>query len=170
MSKYDDALQYLHNSKPGWQPLEIFREIARITVLPIYEIVLFHIDPVSREVKVLLVQRPADDTWWPNSWHVPGTVMLSTDEFASGNDFHAPLDRIIKDEIQGTISLVSEPKLLLTERRKSKRGHELAMIYWVEVHGEPKNGKYYGLNELPSDMLEHQIRLIEAAMIEFRQN
>ncbi len=71
----------LEQLEPGFLPLEIFNQIARLVRLPMVDVI-----PTKFEHDALhigLVKRDKDDLWWPNMWHLPGTVLRSTDTLDS---------------------------------------------------------------------------------------
>ncbi len=159
-NKEKDLVILLKHLEPGFLPLEIFMEIARLAVLPIIEFVPLRIK--NGKVEVLLLRRDADDSLWPNELHTPGTVIRPTD-LDSNN--HLAFKRILEDELAET--KVSEPYYVGSNLHKSRRGAEQAQIFWVEVLEKPKTGKFYPVNKLPSEMMESQIGFVKLAAKSF---
>src|SRR5580704_17304344 len=76
-NEVNQTTNLLKKLEPGFQPYPIFEQIARIVVLPIVELIPLRMH--NGTLQVLLIQRAADDEYWPNLWHTPGTVVRSTD-------------------------------------------------------------------------------------------
>jgi hypothetical protein len=142
---------HLSKLPAGFQPFDIFVQLARIVALPIIEFV-----PLRRRgslVEVLLLERPADDKFWPSMLHTPGTVIRATDDSLE-NAFR----RIIEDELASTA--VGKPVFVQNKLIKSLRGTEVSQIYWLEVTGQPSVGMFYNVAELPTNMLAPQREFI----------
>jgi hypothetical protein len=150
----------LKKLEPGFLPYDIFMQIARLTVLSIIEFVPMRMR--DDKVEVLLLSRGDDDPLWPNELHVPGTVIRPTD--TEGNIYKA-FERILKDELNGTET--SHPYYVGSNLHPSKRGMEQAQIYWVEVTGEPKIGKFHNAEALPPNVMESQLNFIKLAAKKF---
>ena len=169
MSDIDSVVSYLRNAQPGRQPLEIFIELARLVVLPTLEIIPLRKKPETGITEVLMTQRPATDPWWPNLWHNPGTVLLATDPLQDKHDYSEPEKRVFEGELQSAVTVVRGPFEIDIERRNCIRGQEIAVICWAEVSGEPVVGEYFALDELPTDLVEHQVPSFLVAAAAFEQ-
>src|SRR5207248_4789571 len=80
----------LSKLQPGRLPLDVFLEVARLTVTPVIEIV-----PICRQdgiLRVLLMKRSDDDPIWAGLWHTPGTVIRAFDETLGDG-----IDRLLTD-------------------------------------------------------------------------
>lgn len=161
LSKDEEAqlVTLLKKLEPGFQPFEIFLQMARLNVLPIIEFVPLRMR--DGKVEVLLLDREA----WPHGLHTPGTVIRPTD-IAAGN--YQAFDRILKDELAGTE--VSDPHYAGSTLHSSPRGGEQAQIFWVEVQGEPKAGAFYPADALPDDLIESQQKFIKLAVGDFKKH
>lgn len=148
--------------EPGFLPYDIFVQIARLGTLPILEFVPLR--GKSGQVEVLLLHRGKDDPIWPDMEHTPGTVVRATD---TEKDIYLAFDRILNDELKGTE--VSGPHFVGSILHKSRRGTEHSQVYWIEVVGEPKVGKFYLANKLPANLIESQTRFIKAAVTSFKK-
>lgn len=158
----EQTIKYLKKLNPGFQQFDIFNELARITVLPILEIVPLRLVD-NKVVEVLLLKRGREDPVWPNELHTPGTVYRSTD-FKKSKE---PFDRIMM-ELDGTeIANLQFVDVILN---KSKRGVELAQIFWAEVLNEPKIGEFYNVNRLPKNLMKSQVDFIHKAAKDFLYN
>jgi hypothetical protein len=148
--------QLLAELEPGFLPYEIFKQVARLVVLPIIEFV-----PVRQkdgQVEVLLLNRSKFDDIWPGELHTPGTVIRPTD---STGEIYKAFDRILNDELAGT--KVSSPHYVGSILHSSKRGMEQAQVYWVEVLEEPKVGQFYQISNLPKNTMQSQTAFINQA-------
>jgi hypothetical protein len=156
----DETARLLSKLEPGFLPYQIFEQVARIVALPIIEIIPLRLSEKG-EVEVLLIERPADDSLWPHALHTPGTVIRATDLHREGEGNWHAFQRIIDDELRGTE--VGPPQYVGSMFHASKRGAEQAQLYWVEVRGESKVGKFYPAGNLPEQLIESQKDFIEQA-------
>lgn len=151
-------LRLLGQLEPGYQPLEVFLELARIVALPILELV-----PVRRSdkgvIEVLLLKRETHDSHWPGELHVPGTVIRATD---ADKGMDTAFQRIYTDELRST--QLGDLVYVGTVLHKSRRGTEYAAIYWCEVVGEPAAGQFFPASELPYNLMESQRKIIAKAV------
>ena len=152
----------LKKLQPGFLPYEVFLQISRLVTVPIVEFVPIRIK--NGEPEVLLLKRDSTDTIWPNALHTPGTVIRSTD---LDSEDHLAFTRIINDELKNTE--VSEPYYVGSNLHKSKRGSEQAQIFWVEVLGDPKIGKFYQFSNLPKELIKSQVGFINLAVESFKK-
>jgi hypothetical protein len=164
----DDEIQQaadlLKRFEPGFLPYPIFEQIARLVALPIVEFI-----PLRRSVQgieVLLIARPDDDALWPGLLHTPGTVVRATD-FGTDQKLWPPFSRIIHEELQSTD--LGAPEYVGSTLNKSKRGVEQSQLYWVEVMGVPKVGKFYPVDNLPDSLMDSQINFIQEAVRNFAE-
>lgn len=140
------AAAYLNGLEAGRQPLELFTQLARLTVISTVELVPLRSNPDTDATEVLLLQRPNTDDWWPNQWHVPGTVVLPTDTITHDNDidfaqssfrpsdsYSSTISRLIKAELGDTIYVPETPHLLEARHREGIRGHESTIMFWSAV-------------------------------------
>lgn len=151
----------LKKLSPGVIPYEIFIEYARLIVMPTIEFVplRFH----EGKVQVLLISREDSDTHWSGMVHIPGTVIRASDEKGS---FKSALNRIFVNELgnQVTIGEVFFMKYLF---HQVKRGSEISFVHWAEIKGKSENGTFYDVDNLPENIVEHQIIYIKEAAEEF---
>lgn len=147
--------------KPGFLPYPIFEQIARLVALPIIEVIPLRQNERG-EVEVLLIEREQGDGLWPGALHTPGTVIRATDLHGEGLGNWPAFQRIINDELQKT--KVASPQYVGSMFHESKRGAEQAQLYWVEVLGIPKVGKFYPANRLPDKLIRSQEDFIRQAV------
>ncbi len=150
----------LERLKPGLLPFEIFHQVARLSVMPIVEVV-----PLRRNnsvTEVLLLKREQDDPVWANKLHTPGTVLRATDEPGSHK---SAFNRILLKELQGLPVL--GPVFVTNYFHIQGRGMEASAIYWVECRGVPVIGTFYPAESLPLEIVESQRSFIAAAVRHF---
>lgn len=164
--KKDDEKQLidlLRQLEPGFLPFEIFLQIARITTLSIIEFVPLRKN-FEGQIEVLLLDRGDSDPIWPNALHTPGTVIRPTDTESTK---HLAFLRITEEELKETKA--SEPHFVGSILHTSKRGAEHAQIYWVQIIGEPKVGKFYPASDLPVELINSQRKFISLAVKSYEQ-
>jgi len=158
------AVEVLSRLQPGKIPLEIFIEIARLTVLPIIEVVPVRLGTDGKP-QVLLTERDASDPIWGGMLHTPGTVLRPSD---AGEGNTGAFGRILNDELNGV--KVGEPVLVDSIFHKVKRGVEQAQVYYGEVYGEPTKGQFYDADSLPANVVDTQLDFIRNAVALFVAN
>jgi hypothetical protein len=157
--------QLLHQLQPGWMPWDIFKEVARITVTSVIELVPLHRGKTGLEV--LMTRRPVDDVFWPNQWHTPGTILRATD---TGLTLASAFNRLFTEELQDT-TRVGKPTFIDTLFCTNVRGTTLALVHWVELSANaPHVGQYFPITQLPNDRVQGQEILIEMAVKHFQQH
>lgn len=149
------ARDVLSRLEPGLLPFEIFKEVARIWVTPIIELV-----PLRRGAngtEVLLFKRPDDDPVWGGQLHTPGTVLRSTD---TSSGFNGALERIEHDELGAAPKTVS-PRFVSTVFHQVARGSELSTVFYADMGDIPvENGQWYPARQLPENIVDTQIGFI----------
>lgn len=136
----------------GFLPKEIFLAVAELVTTPTMEVA-----PVRRneagQAEILLTQRDEDDEHWPSGWHIPGTVVRSTDQ---EGDFTSGFNRILKDELVESVHPISEPEFVGIKFWDVERGRELDQMYYIEVEAdEDFNGTFFTVDNLPDNTLWH---------------
>jgi len=147
---------------PGFYPYDIFIQLARLVTFSIIEFV-----PLRRNngaTEILLLERESNDDIWPGEVHTPGTVVRPTDNL---DNSYLAFQRIRNDELKGTP--VTEGHWVGNIFHHSKRGAEQAQVFWVEVLGEPKVGKFYSVTKLPDNLIESQKGFIMQAVRSFEK-
>lgn len=165
-SEINRTAELLSLLQPGFLPLPIFEEIARLVALPILEVVPLRVS-AEGNIEVLLLKRDLDDKKWPGMYHTPGTVIRATDTINNNSEHWAPFKRIFDDELKRTN--VSEPHYVGSLLHKSKRGVEQSQLYWVEVLDKTMTGKFYHIKNLPPNLIESQEKFIKAAVKSYRR-
>lgn len=151
----------------GFLPFPVFRQVARLAVFSIVEVVPMRIR--DGQVEVLLLKRGEEKQDWPELWpgilHTPGTVIRPTDELGS---YKEAFRRILQDELHA-VELVSEPGYVYNLLHHNKRGTESAQVFIVEVVGEPKVGAFYPADHLPNNIMLSQLDFIPTAVAAFKR-
>ena len=156
----------LKKFEPGFLPYPVFEQIMRIMAMPIVEFIPLR--KVADHIEVLLLARPDDDPFWPGMLHTPGTVVRATDFNGDAKDAVWPaFSRILHDELQNT--QLGTPLFVGSILHKSKRGVEQAQLYAVEVQGEPQVGTFYSVDNLPTSLIDSQLKFIAEAARLFSQ-
>ena len=145
-------------------PLPIFLEIYKIVVLTTVEIV-----PLIKNgdsIKVLLTKRGANDPTWPNLYHIPGTVLRSSDKIGSFADAYK---RILINELKN-IKTLNIPTLIEPILRDLGRGKEVTLLHWTLIKNKPSVGRLFDINNLPKNIIRPQIKYIKLAVKHFEEN
>jgi hypothetical protein len=111
------------------------------------------------EIEVFMTKRPENDTYWPNEWHIPGTMVFAWDWF-SGNKFDVAWKRLKKKEIiQDSNGSANQVDTLFLN---TKRGAETAIIHNLVFKGPTKSdgGKWHKISELPENIIEHHKEIV----------
>ncbi|MBI4092481.1 MAG: NUDIX hydrolase [Candidatus Kerfeldbacteria bacterium] len=143
----------LEQLEPGFLPFEIFSQISRLVRLPVVNVI-----PVRQEasrIQIGLIKRENDDPWWPGRWHLPGTVILSTDTM------NGAIQRLLKEEIVVTSS--DQPVFHTIVVQHTKRGAGLVLVYSVRncVLPETSPIHWFSVDDLPEQLVESELEVIE---------
>ena len=162
-SEEEQLVELLSQLAPGFLPYDIFVQIARLVTLPIIEFVPLRLN--EGRVEVLLLERSRHDEIWPGELHTPGTVIRPTDNLG---EIYKAFERIRKDELMDTE--ISDGYFVGSILHRSKRGSEQGQVFWVEVLGEPKAGKFYPADNMPPNLIESQRKFIAQAVKSFKES
>ena len=146
-------INLLKKVEPGFYPIELFWQFARLNTLGFIEFVPLRIN--NGDVEVLLIRRGGEDAFWPGKLHVPGCTIRPRD---NKDDV---FERLLADELG--YSEEAQPTYLTTEVRRSARGNELSLVFLVELKQVPKNGDFYSVDNLPDDIIKEYVGLIKLA-------
>ena len=143
----------------GFLPLPIFLALAEKIVLPTLELAPLRLNKIGT-LEVLLTRRPADDPYWPNGWHIPGSVLRATDEEGS---YTSIFKRILEGELHGDLNVIGTPEHVTTRFHEVARGREIDQIYFIEVENNMKpltEGAFFAVDNLPAEILDHYKEII----------
>lgn len=152
------AVNILKKIDPGFLPLELFIEFARLYVTPIIEIVPIRIDRRG-EIRIILLKRDKSDPIWPGQLHTPGTVLRTSDKNGNLNDAFL---RILKNELKLNKN-IDPSKLIFVDYiyHEVLRGKELALVFLFEYSNKPARCKEYNAEKLPANLVTTQIDFIK---------
>ncbi len=159
-----ELAELLKKLEPGFLPYQVFEQVARIVALPVVEFIPLRQSP-DGSVEVLLIDRGPADPLWPNMLHTPGTIVRADDLHKGLSHGWQAFERIMRDELKDT--KVGEPQYFGSIFHDSKRGSEQAQLYWIEVIGEPRVGRFYDVDELPGSLIDSQSAFIAQAAKDF---
>jgi hypothetical protein len=150
----------------GRLPYEVFVALASKITLSTVEVAPFRTNPDTGDTEVLLLQRPDNDAWWPNQWHLPGTVIRGNDEVPHDQDidfddpgfepldsYRSPVERLMREELKGGVALADGPYLHGARFRRGIRGRESTVMLsaGVEATGQDSSlpvGRFFAVEEL----------------------
>lgn len=152
------AADVLRRLPKGFLPYEIFIAVTSKVVTPTMELAPLKINDKG-EVEIFMIRRPDDDLHWPGQWHMPGTVIRSTDK---EGDFSTGIERILQEELGG-VRIAKGPVYVGMKFLDIPRGRELDQMFYVEV--EPGDeldgmGEFFSVDNLPSNTMRSQLGMI----------
>jgi hypothetical protein len=151
----------------GFLPLDIFRVLAERLVLPCLELAILRVNQ-RNEIEVLLTQRDADDPYWPSGWHLPGGVLLATD---NEGDYSSIFGRIFQGELNDEYEPLQEPQFVTTRFHETNRGREIVQEYFTEVAYQDIPtvvGKFFPADKLPEETLKQYYQIIPLVVQAFQ--
>lgn len=168
-SEVNQTAELLARIPAGFLPFLVFRQVARLAVFSIVEVVPMRLS-ADGQVEVLLLKRGEEKQDWPELWpgilHTPGTVIRPTDELGS---YKQPFHRILHEELHD-VELAEEPRYVYNILHHNKRGTESAQVFIAEVIGEPIAGTFYPADRLPSNIMLSQLDFIPTAVTAFKKS
>jgi hypothetical protein len=148
----------------GFLPKEIFLAVAELVTTPTMEVAPLRVNE-NGQTEILLTQRPADDEHWPNGWHMPGTVIRSTDEEGS---LTTGFNRVLQSELDEDVRPVAEPVFVGTKFWDVERGREFDQMYYIEVEANDETpGQFFTADTLPDNTLSHHKVMIPEIIAAF---
>ena len=162
------AVDVINRVPKGFLPFELFIALAAKITTPTVDLV-----PVRKnqdgEPEILLIQRPADDPYWPREWHVPGTVIRASDK--EGSDFSSGKERVLRDELHGTIRMIGAPQFIGAKFWDVKRGRELEHLFYFETDAADEDvveGQFFTVNNIPDSTMSHHRVIVSEIAEAFR--
>ena len=147
--------ELLSRFEQGYLPEPVFFELSRLMVVPVVELVPLRMSDKG-DVEVLLIDRGDDDPYWPGTVHVPGTVFMASDRPGSLQDVFG---RLLHGELHG-VNIAHPPKHVKTLFHETRRGKQLANVFWVELLETPAAGNFYNVAALPENVMDHHLHFI----------
>jgi ADP-ribose pyrophosphatase YjhB (NUDIX family) len=162
------AAETLRRLPRGFLPNPIFLEVTRLVVTPVTEFAPMR--EKEGKLQVLLTQRPDDDPNWPGKWHVPGTVVRSTDQKGHLGD---AMDRVLKGELHGAVlPMQGEPQLVEVTFDEILRGAEIDHVYYFKTDAKDEelvDGQFFDIDDLPEEMIPHHIPMIAGIVASYKR-
>ncbi len=153
----NQVVNILSKLEPGYLPQEIFYQFTRLYVTPIIELV-----PIRKtdtgEIRVLTIEREADDPHWPGLIHTPGTVLRANDESVEN-----ALNRIQNKELKGMMFEI-KPIFVHYDFHRVNRGMELALVYVTEYSKSIEGSVEVDPANFPENLVDTQINFIQKAI------
>ena len=144
----------------GFVPPLLFRQFARLAVLPSFVVV-----PLFRrnsETYVRLTQRDMGDPDYPGQWHPPGTVIRPTDE-----TLQACFERLARSELP-EMTVIGGPVFFDIAFTQIIRGRELSLLHWVEITDD-NTPDCFPVGDLPRATIDTDMPRIDGAATHFAQ-
>jgi len=157
------AVDVINRIPKGVLPRELFFAISHKTVLSSIELLPIRTN-TEGQPEVLLTQRPADDPYWPNMWHIAGTILRPTDQI--GN-FSSAFSRLFDEEFEGQLETIADPQYAKTEFLDTGRGRVNDRVYFVEIANKDisfASGKFFSPDALPENLIDHYDKLIPSVL------
>ncbi len=137
----------LKRIKPGFLPEPLFNEMQRINHCVAVELLFI------KNGKILLEKRPPNDRFWPNMYHIPGTMVKGNE------DVEQALRRLLYQNLEEY-----EGNLEVTVNRcydwNTKRGRIFHILFTVYGEVSPR-GKLFSMKKLPLNIIDYHKTLIE---------
>ncbi len=155
------TIKLLRKLTLGSIPYDIFVEICRLTVAPVIDIVPIVI--LDNQPEVILIKRPQSDKCFSGLYHIPGSVLNPTDKKGS---FETIFERIYKKDMKG-IKPIVPPQFIDFNFYESNRGSEFSLLHWALFPKNITDFESFSFDDLPKDVIPHQIEFIRKAKERF---
>ena len=149
-----EALAKIDPEKP--LGTELFNAILRMSVGVAVEVVSIRLN-AKNGLEVLLVWRDETAPAYRNTWHCPGTFLRP----AESED--EAIERLAKNEPGCQMRIIK--KVGWDDNPSEERGHCIHPIFLVELIGKSK-GKWFPVNNLPPETVEHHRQVIIPMAVE----
>ncbi|MBT4209990.1 MAG: hypothetical protein HOE19_03700 [Candidatus Komeilibacteria bacterium] len=136
----------------------VFREVLGKFVLVAIEAVILR--KSESGIEVFLTRRSVDDLDWPNMWHIPGSYLRQSD---TGHE--DALKRIQDEELawQFLSTQFVGFRFLINATGKSQH-----MGYLCTLEGVPPTGRFFPVDQLPTDFISEQQEFLNIALERFQ--
>jgi hypothetical protein len=154
----ETAARIINRLPRGYLPQPLFVAVASKIVTPTLELVI--LKKVNEQTQVLLTKRPDDDKFWPGEWHIPGTVIRSTD---TESTYESCFTRILDDELEGLVT-ITKPSRVSIEFWEIERGRELDQLFvtnCVNAQEVSDSIRFFPVDALPKNLMSHHREVIE---------
>ncbi|MDB5167029.1 MAG: hypothetical protein JWN26_174 [Candidatus Saccharibacteria bacterium] len=174
------AAEALAKLKPGMQPPALFKEMARLTMLSIVEVVPLRV--TSGKTEILIAERAQTEEWWPNTRSLPGSVQFppGRTDYTTNSDYREPVDGVLYDDFGRSVERTDENVQIFDVRQRTGvRGSEQVVLAWTKVDtttpfAKPIGGEFFDASALiarPDDfqLVDGHAEEIAKALANFRQ-
>lgn len=153
------CVDILSKLERGFLPLEIFNQVARLTRLP--TVVVVPIRKEETKLEISLIKRDENDLWWPNKFHLPGTVFRSTDTIEEA------INRVLINELE--IISSDTPIYIDYIENQTTRGADVVFIHFVEncVFKDTAEVSWFSIDNLPENIVESEIIVINTLVEDY---
>lgn len=172
------AAACLEKLEPGRQPLPLFTQLARLVVTSTVEMVPIRIK--DNKLEVLMAKRPDDDPWWPGQWHLPGAILLPTDNASDVHDYDTPVERLYVEEFGQSVIKSGDVNIFDVQRRLIPRGSEQTVFGWSLIEladgiSEVRGGKFFDVDTIDDQLdresvVDGHIDTVNNALANYRQS
>lgn len=157
-----ELVTLLRKLEPGYFPLKIFWEFARLNKLTAMEIVPFIKSDYEEEDKVLLIKRGEEDLFWSGQYHTPGCIVRGTDTLDNARD------RVYIEELASPM-LSIDITFSHVNSYVTPRGRNLGLVHFLELNEKPSVGEVFSLDSLPNNIVGYQVEMIFAAYKNYKR-
>lgn len=115
----------------------------------------FELIPISTERdKVLMFERHDHVV---DGWHFPGTVIIPGDTIANAQQ------RLLTKEVKAGVSTPEFVAVVEFSAEEHRRGQEISLLHacWVDEDTYTGDGRFFPINDLPSDTYSTHLKLLE---------
>ena len=158
IKKYLEAL----SEKGPPYPLEIFFLLNRLAPAVSVEAII-----VNESGKIFLTLRPADDPFYANMWHFPGTILLGKETMEDG------IQRIQSKEVRQILLEPERTTRMFTHHGedtegKSPRGCVEHVLYLFLTNKDTvPGGEFFDLGSLPEATVGHHRKILQVLSVEW---
>ena len=158
-----EVVSALSKVQSGYLPADLFFQVSRLAVVTAVEVVPLRY--AQGQCEILLTQRPADDPFWPNQWHNPGSIMRPTDEPGT---FASALERVCS----GELGLTEWDSLVFVAPWfwHGARGSVVSLVHWLDVTkvATMHDGTFYPVGKLPANLIPGMEPILNLAVEHFK--
>lgn len=161
------AAEVIWKLPKGTLPLELFYAVAAKVTVPTMELAPLRV--TGNKIEILLTKRPATDPYWPNLWHMTGTVIRANDD--EGSDFASGVARVLRDELHGSIPMIGKPQFVGIHFWDVSRGRELDQMFYFVTDARDEavqEGQFFDVTDVPDTTIEHHKIMIPEIVDAFK--
>ena len=160
------AVETIWKLPKGTLPIELFYAVAAKVTVPTMELAPLRV--AGNKIEILLTRRAETDPYWPNLWHLTGTVLRADDD--EGSDFSSGVTRVLRDELHGSIPMIGKPQFVGIHFWDVPRGRELDQVFYFVTNAQDdavQEGQFFDVTDLPDTTIEHHKVIIPEIVTAF---